>query len=506
MKAAVQLVAALLFVALSLIVYGHVFADGLCCADDSTNAIVAKNLAFGHGYLNSVPLDRGPGSRLFDPRITTGPALNLPAAVVISFVGNVPWAPGFATATVSLSLLLLTVVTLSRTAGPIRGAGYGILLMSCLYGVTAGIHMEHWYALLGELPAALLCVLGAAVLARDPDWRSGIFWSCLIYGLALMTKLVALLSAAPVAVWLVWRILAARVSRAGRAVDALWAALAFLAPWLAFQAWKIVVLGSQTYAVNVADFWRFFRSSDPEQFSLAWSSLVGSALQQYSEHALVLQTRFGLAPLVLVTVGAVAAVLVHQFVRAQGLRLLFALLMGGALMQLSWWFLLSSGRPRYALIGLFLYFAALACVVFIHISRLSLASSAAIMMLLASAASTRVLQPARFALQHRFASTPRVESLVKTATFLSTLPHDQPFIMGWWATAGDIEYAMPTVANFVQSVQIDQERLGDGRILVRNRTWVEWAPTPEFTALEARCDDVLLDAPPYRVSRCKGEP
>src|SRR5437870_844873 len=74
-KRTFEFVAALMFLALAVIVYGHVFSDGLCCADDSTNAIVANNLAFGKGYSNSIPLDGNPGLRQFDPRITTAPAL-----------------------------------------------------------------------------------------------------------------------------------------------------------------------------------------------------------------------------------------------------------------------------------------------------------------------------------------------------------------------------------------------------------------------------------------------
>ncbi|PYR98188.1 MAG: hypothetical protein DMG15_18510 [Acidobacteria bacterium] len=101
-----QLAAVLLLIIFAVIVYGHVFSNGLCCADDSTFATVAKNLAFGKGYVESTPLDGSIGVKPFDPAVGTGPTVIIPAAALVYVLGNVPWAPGFATATVSFSLLV----------------------------------------------------------------------------------------------------------------------------------------------------------------------------------------------------------------------------------------------------------------------------------------------------------------------------------------------------------------------------------------------------------------
>jgi len=95
-----------LLIIFAVIVYGHVFSNGLCCADDSTFATVAKNLAFGKGYVESTPLDGSIGVKPFDPAVGTGPTVIIPAAALVYVLGNVPWAPGFATATISFSLLL----------------------------------------------------------------------------------------------------------------------------------------------------------------------------------------------------------------------------------------------------------------------------------------------------------------------------------------------------------------------------------------------------------------
>ena len=96
--------------------------------------------------------------KLFDVELTTGPTLVIPAAFLIRVFGNQPWAPGLVTAIASLGLMLFMAWRLSRAHGWARGAIYLALLSFCAYAVTAGIHFEHWYALLGEIPAAMLGV------------------------------------------------------------------------------------------------------------------------------------------------------------------------------------------------------------------------------------------------------------------------------------------------------------------------------------------------------------
>lgn len=496
--------AALLFLALTVIVYGHVFSNGMCCADDSTNAIVAKSLALGHGYSNPFPLDGSVGTAYFDPRITTGPALNLPAAAVIYVFGNVPWAPGLASATISLSLLLMTFLVVARLAGRGAAAAYAALVVLSLYAETAGRHFEHWYSLLGEAPAALWCVAGAALLATAPDRRPTVCASSLMYGLALTTKMLALLGVAPVAAWLALRTFSPGADWRRRAVDGVCAGAAFVAPLVVLQTWKIGVLGLQAYQANISEFWRLFREADESTRAVVEAtSLWTRALHTYSSNASTMQAHFGYSPIALLIVAGGVGLLVYHHVQERGLRLLFTCLMGGALVHLSWWVLVSTGYPRYALIGQFMYACAVLCAVFAARSWPAVVWTAPLLLLVGVRLdSPGAVQPARFVLRHGFAYTPRVTNLVKTAAFLSTLGDGQPFVMGWWATAVDVEYAMPRGGNFIGSHHVAPGPAQDRRILVRNTVWVAEETTPEFTAWERRCDEVLLDAPPYLVSRC----
>ena len=504
LQISIQIVATGLFVAFAFIIYGHVVSNGLCCADDSTNAIVAKNLAFGGGYSNSIQFDGVPGLRLFDPKITTGPTLNLPAALLIRVFGNAPWVPGFVTATSSLTLILMMFVVLLKRLERSAAAAYIVLLILLLYSLTAGLHFEQWYSLIGEIPAALLCMVGAAILAVDPDKRSAILLSSTLYGLAVTTKLLALLGFVPILAWLLWRVATAEDRAQQRATDAGLAAVAFLAPSAAFEIWKLFVLGIHLYIVNTRDFIKFFAAGADTSGSYSSSGFLRRALQVYSENAVTMQQHFGHSPITLLVIAALVGWLIYNYSRQRAIRLLFTWLMAAALMQLLWWLFLSNGWPRYALIGLCLYFAALSCLVFTGLSWKVVGTIAALLLITFSAGYPRTAAPIKFVMQTKYEYDARVINLLKTVTLLDRVSKNETFVMGWWATAGDLEYSMPTIGNFVQSDHVRPEREGTGLILVRNKVWVNFGTTPEFTAWEQKCNEVLLDAPPYLVSRCPG--
>ncbi len=460
-------------------------------------------------YANPLPLDGSPGLRFFDSRITSGPVLNLPAAALMAVVGNTPWVPGVATATLVFGVMLVTYAGLVALAGATRAAAYSVLVLLFLYVETAGVHFEHWHALLGEGPATALCLAGAVLAARAVNNRRAVWPAALVFGLALATKMLALLSALPLALWLVWRVaVAPGDARRASAVDALGAGAALAAPLAAYHAWQVHVLGWNTYVEQTREFLRFVQSHDavtalPTSVSGAWPRLLTtSAANAASFHA-----HFGY-PLVLLAALAIGAgIALHRRSVAPEAGALYALLMGAAAVHLTWWACLSNGQHRYALIGLFLYSAAICCVVFVRGPWLTAALVAPLAItLMVQLAGPLAIQPARFAWNRRGRYTPRVVNMVKTAAFLDTLAPQRPFVMGWWATASDLEYAMATSGNFIGSMHLDPNAPGPSRILVRNTTWVAWATTPEFAAWEQRCAEVLLAAPPYLVSRCPSVP
>ena len=81
-----------------------------CCADDAYFSLVAKTFAVNLSY--GVPLTSETVS-LFDPAISSGPALIIPGAALIALVGAQPWATSLASiflfaATLTLMIKILT--------------------------------------------------------------------------------------------------------------------------------------------------------------------------------------------------------------------------------------------------------------------------------------------------------------------------------------------------------------------------------------------------------------
>jgi hypothetical protein len=509
LQISIQMVAVGLFAAFALIIYGHVISNALCCADDSCFAIVAKNLAFGKGYANSIALDGTPGLKLFDPAVGTGPTIILPAAGLIYLVGNRPWVPGFVTATGCLSLIAIIAVVLSRRGSLVMASAFMCTLILLLYDMTAGLHFEQWYAFLGELPAALLCVAGAVVLAGHSDERSAVITSGAMYGFAVMAKLLALLSFIPVVIWLVYRIISRQTERRRRTLDCFLAVIAFTVPFLAFELWKVIGLGWRQYVLNTKEYVSVVlaKSNGASTGPSGFSNMIARGLQTCSANAGILQNHFGYSPLTLLAVMVLVGCLIYRCARLPLVRSLYTLLAAGSLIGALWWLFISNGWPRYALIYLVLYFTAISCVVFIEQSRLMVGAVTILLLIVFSASYQRLMSPIRFVAANKFRYNSRVVNLAKTVTLLQGLRQDEPFVMGWWATAGDVEYSMPSVGNFVQSDHVRPSREDTGLILVRNKVWVTFGTTPEFAAWEQKCNKVLLDAPPYLISQCpEGSP
>ena len=497
-EVAIHTVACAALLALAILVYGHVFSNGLCCADDSYIAVVSKNLASGLGYTNSVSYDNNFGLRDFDPGISTGPTLVMPAAVLIALVGNLPWVPGFVTATASLALLIAIWFLLRARAGTAGASSYLAVLVALLYFLTAGIHFEHWYALLGEIPSALLCVTGAAVFASVTT-RRGIVAAGLLLGLAFLTKTLAALGSLPFVVVLTWIVLG---HRDRTSVEDLFAGLtAFLTPFLVFESWKLGVLGGNAYLQNQKDLVQLFHYSGGVPVTADAAFFLGVQARAVANgHALL--ERMGWSLLLLLVVALVSSAFVARFAANDFIRRFFALLMAGAWLHLLWWILLSNGRPRYALIGLFLYFSALACCVLVRVAWWMRSTATVSLLVVFFSGYARTIDPVRFVAENKFNYSPRVANLLKTVALLESLSADRPFVGGWWATVADIEYAMPSVQNFIPIDRVEAPRGNRQLILVRNEKWVNFSPSDRFTAWERRCDKTLLYAPPYIVSRC----
>ena len=476
------------------LVYGYVFSNGLCCGDDAFIAVAAKNLAQGRGYATSLSATAGNGLHLFDPALSTGPTLVLPAAAIIKVFGATPWAPGLATALVTTALLTMIAFVLGHWVGPVRTLGYIAVMLTLMYTVTAGSRFTNWYSLLGEVPAAMLTILGVALFVWRPGKRRTVAWAFLALGLAFMTKALALLSVVPVTIWLLVPLARSKGRNARQWTDLAVGAAAFSLPFLLFETWKLSSLGVDAYLANWHDFIVFLVNSGSGHTGSVWDRVVTNSA--------VLQSEYGFGPIALLLVIIALAAIVHTYADHKIRTFCWLLLTCGAT-YIAWFIFSSAGNPRYAMIGVLLLAASAACVAVARPPGLAISAAVAVVAIAVVPAHSRVLVPVDAVRNgDMFRPTQRVVNLKTTADFLTKVQHKDPFVGDWWATVADLEYALPTVSNFVSVQEVRPAEMHNGRLLARNTIWTQLATSPLFTTWEATCKKVLLSAPPYLVTQC----
>lgn len=332
--------AILLWVAFGVLCSGVSVATGLAHADDATLARVSKTLAAGGGYSFA-----GEGNA-FDPGITTGPALLLPLALVLKAGGARETLPGLFTVAFWFAAFTFLFVRAARRTNP----------LSLLIGVAAfcfavlavfPFHFEHWHALLGEVPAAVLLLVAHWIAAFERPTR-GWWVACgMCVGLAVLTKALAIIAALGVPV-----ILAIRMIRENE-IRRRWLSVVAtliggcLLPIVAFELFKVTQLGFAGYAENWRTFADFFRGQ-AFNASGAEGSLTGTVRQRF---VIVDQRLLTSRMLFIVAAGAIACAFGLRQYAKQWLAL-FAGISASMLVLGFYWLFFSIGWPRYLLIGI----------------------------------------------------------------------------------------------------------------------------------------------------------
>ncbi len=162
--------------------------------DEAFNLTVPLNLLDGMGYTSDGALS-GSTPTPFDPRISTGPSVLLPAAALIG-LGLDPVLGARLVPLLYWGLLLAGLWVLGRRiAGP--WGGLVAVAAALAFDTTGPSPIQGPADFLGEIPAAALIVWALVVLPRRA-WLAG-----LLLGLAVQAKLIALLAlpAFAIAVW-----------------------------------------------------------------------------------------------------------------------------------------------------------------------------------------------------------------------------------------------------------------------------------------------------------------
>jgi hypothetical protein len=472
------------------------FSIGICCADDESAASMAKNLAFGYGYSVSVYWDGSPGIFVFPwGTASKGPTLIIPAAALIKIFGNLPWVPGLATVLEIAILLFILASIHARTASIVSAAGYMLLFGLFCFAFTSGWLFITWYALLGEMPAALLIVLGATLWLDNPKDGTTGGLSGICFGLAFLAKYVSLLGALPMAAWLAIDLFREGNDRRRKVRLVLITAACFFIPIITFELWKITTLGPAAYVEVWREIFQFVVSQGTSV------SLLQDPIAHISGQLTFFQESWHQSPLLILMLVLGGGIVAWQSAEA---RRLYAYFASAALLHWIWWVFVSPpGWDRYMLPGLVYQAAAFASLAYAVRAQRVIATIAIILLVglhyTDPVASTRPIQRS---IANHFKESPELAHLREAAEFLRNLSGQHTFVTADWITSVGLEYMLPTVGNFIRFDHISPQAQGSTPLYVVLVARWRLPKPPGFSDWERLCGDIVFDKKPVWIARC----
>lgn len=461
----------------------------LCCADDAAHAVIAKNVAFGLGYSDTLGHNVSTFRfTRFDPVIGTGPTVILPAALTIWLFGNEASVPGLTAVVMWAVLMTALFLTFRRHVGvPGRvdaAAATFLVLCTLLSPFSAG----QWFALLGEVPATLLVLLSFALIAAPRASRRSEAVGGLCFGLALAGKLLMGVYALPALVLLWWRPEHAVRERLVRTT--LFCAAA-ASPLAAFELWKVTTLPWSVYTEYTFQSARFISSAG---FTATDSSLFDQVVSRSTLYRLTYALPLlGWVPPAMLTWWALLRARDSYVVRFS------SLLLAGALIHLGYWLVASTGNVRYA----FPATLVLAAMVSMRWAVATPALGAAVHALVLGVS---FIGPAeRVPFYTTFYSREAVSAVESdaevVADFLVARRGSTIVLTQWWATAAALEYASEIPWIFDGFHRYAAAAPGSGALVAYSEAFVD-RQDRAFMALLDACGPAVLVRGPYKVHQC----
>jgi len=476
--------------------------QGVCCFDDASFSVIAKNLAGGDGYL--LTLDYGNldhSGTLFHPALGTGPTTIVFASAAIALFGAADWVPGVATVFFNLIVMLSMIAVMSKRVGLARALCFAAVLMLASIAVTQK-HHEQWFALLGEVQSFLLTMLAYALIAFGSRSIRSLIAAGVMLGLAFLAKEMAILYTLPVAAVALatffgsptqpWTL---RVQRSFTPLLAV--ALGAALPVIIFELYRLHALGLHGWMENWKLHIAFVRSQGVAQHAQSTYALIAERMDAFS-----IRFEFGFpATIALAVTGTFFALAMSRDNRTKT----FALLVFVAwLLHASYWLLMSVGWARYAFLSIPFAIAA-ACVPILYAP---LTGRSAIQWGLLAFLLAAIVQPTRHyissiwhpSLSHSSdAADATQRSKVQLRDFLAGT--DEVIYTPWWAHAASMEYLLPGHAHFTA---VTSQSASGGLLLIDKK--LPLPETSDFTELSARCRPLRSFGERYRVDRCSPSP
>lgn len=476
-------------------------AQPLCCADDAAISLVSESLSKGTGYALPLNFSGESGRFPFDPGISTGATLIIPAAIMLRVFGDHPWLPGLTSAIISLGLLLWVCGLALRRFGLRDGAAYSLLALLLVYFVTSGPNFIHWHALVGEVPSALLTVCAALYLVSDEGSISSRFLPGLLLGLAVQAKLLASLAFPAFALFSLGGLSGvARKKTDWQSLAALSAG--FFIPIVAFELWKLFELGIHGYIAWFGQLRAFMQSQVPganlggDRFSALFERIFSNS--KYSLSA------YGHAPLDLAAYVFLLSIVSWKFCDRTAGK--FALcVMSAAVTHLIWWALFSNGWQRYELIGVILASCASATVslwkIELPIKLIAIAVSFALALPVSNPQ-----QLTWFLRGPASLDSVREKNLHEAIEPIIHARHNSVLIGGWWASLVEAKFLLPDNVHVAGFNRIDslKERDADAYLII-NHKWDGFAgldKDPAYKSFKDKCSILLQKNDDFELYKC----
>ncbi len=249
--------------------------------DEAYNMQVVDSLSKGQGYSSYGLVHTW--NRLFDPRVTTGPMVLLPASIAWNISGNSIFA-------VRITMLLFYFLYAAGLFYIFKMGGSNklqalmvVVMSSCIVGLPDFAAMEGYIhmnsqgwpyfgipmgRILGELPAAASIILASVFAARDKP-----FWAALAVGIAIQMKLTYLVPGAIILIF--WAMATAILDKRIR-LHTLLAIVALVAlPTIAFEIYRLISFWElNSYIQSLMGYKQFIKDQSELAFTAGFKGKV----------------------------------------------------------------------------------------------------------------------------------------------------------------------------------------------------------------------------------------
>lgn len=474
-----------------------VFSKGVCCGDDAYFAVIAKNLAYGLGFTSTVqPFVTHYIAQQFDPLIGTTPTIIVPAALFIKIFGNTYWAPGLSNVML-WSLLIVSIGFFLQKYN--YGIRFAFFTFSFFYLAFTFMpyHFEEWYALLGEIPAALLIILAILCFFYRDSVLNQILTG-LLFSFAVQAKFLSLVA---FIIFLIAHVLIysreqpkeLSVFLQSYIKRLLYIGIGFSLPYVFFESWKLLILGPQNYVENWREYFKYARDDGVKLDQLP------SLITLLAERSNILVNRFGI---LLPNIGLVLMLVWLMIKKDQSLKQLYIILVSIIVAYSLWWVFFSIGWARYFIIPLILLIFVISLPLLSREPRLQLYLYFVLVIVFTSNNWARLKYPFEDLHGRYFSPTSNTKALLEISRILNQKKFNGEgrIATEWWATAADIEYLMDDSHNFTTVWDDDLKKVDSFWVAVNTKFTSKG--DMGFTDLLKNCKD-LQQIDVYILARCE---